>query len=344
MKKNVNLKGAKLAGMSKQDASELSNNCANKREGNADTAAKNEALALVQEIMSNEKKAADFFFREMYPNAFAVAGEYNCKYGVELTAADVCTYTYLACWDNKWAKFRSFKGDSSVHSWVARIAAQATYKVLVEEKYIDGVGNTRANDYRLTVRSIVDANDRQGIVDLVYIPEQHKVLEMYYIEKAKEEAFAKEFGSYDSAMEILKTAQTTLIEQLLNTENPYADIALSPVKPLRLEVEFKPELDYVDSSCDSENKQALRELFRQLYNNEDWDDNVRTFVDGVVANMDWSDRYKEIWVERFYNSTPSRELAERYNVHNTWIDNVYSRMNKQFRIVVRAWWKSHMGE
>lgn len=344
MKKNVNLKGAKLAGMSKQEASELSNNCTNKHEGAADSTAKNEALALVQEIMSNEKKAADFFYREMYPKASAVAIEYNSKYGVDISAQDVCTHTYLACWENKWAKLRSFKGDSTIHSWVARIVAQATYKNLVEEKYIDGVGNTRASDYRLTVRSIADKNDRQSIVDLVYIPDQHKVLEMYYVDKAKEAAFAREFGSYDAAMNILKTAQTTLIEQLLNTENPYADIALSLVKPLRLEVEFKPELDYIDSSYNSENKQEFRELLRELYNREDWDENVKTFVDAVVANMDWSERYKEVWVERFYNNTSSRELAERYNVHNSWIDNAYSRMNKQFRIVVRAWWNSYMGK
>lgn len=46
MKKNVNLKGAIIAGMSKQEASELSNNCANEQEGNADSAAKKRSACL----------------------------------------------------------------------------------------------------------------------------------------------------------------------------------------------------------------------------------------------------------------------------------------------------------
>ncbi len=57
--------------------------------------------------------------------------------------------------------------------------------------------------------------------------------------------------------------------------------------------------------------------------------------------MDWNDVQKEVWRERFFNETPSKVLAIRFHVRNTWIDNTYSRLNKQFRIAVKTWWNNN---
>lgn len=299
------------------------------------------ALAVMNQIMTNPLYAEKFFFADMFPKMSALAESYNHSFGLDIRPADVCCVAYLSCWEDDWAKLRTFKGETTPHAWIARIASQATYQFLVDEKYIDSVGNTKTNDYRLTVRSIEDVGLRQTIVDLVFIPEQHEALEMYYVKKLDEAAFVKAFGSVDKGKEILKVAEKTLIEQLLNTENPYAEMALSSKKIINPEMPFQSWHDRIDEGDVCDNLQVLRDLLTRLYNNEDWDCNAERFINSVVDEMDWNDVQKEVWRERFFNETPSKELAERFHVRNTWIDNTYSRLNKQFRIAVKTWWNNN---
>lgn len=300
-----------------------------------------DALVKRDNIIAEERVATEFFFDEMLPKMAALADSYNRAYGLDLTPEDVCTVTYLSCWEDNWAKLVAFKGETTIHAWVSKIASQATYRFLVEEKYIDGVGNTKTNDYRLTVRGIEDKSLRQSIVDLVFIPEQHKALEMFYVKKIDEEAFAKAFGSLEKGAGILKIAEKTLIEQLLNTENPYAEMALSSKKIINPEMPFQSWHDRIDEGDVCDNLQLLRDLLTRLYNNEDWDSNAERFINSVVDEMDWNDVQKEVWRERFFNETPSKVLAIRFHVRNTWIDNTYSRLNKQFRIAVKTWWNNN---
>lgn len=298
------------------------------------------ALARVRNIIEDAKAAEYFFFKEMAPKMTAIAKSYNASFNVDITAEDVSTATYLSCWENDWAKLRAFKGETTVHAWVARMASQATYQFLVEEYYIDGVGNTKTNDYRLTVRGIEDELIRKEIVGLVYIPEMHKALDLYYVKKASDKELAKAFNNEIEAKKWLKAGEKTLIEQLLNTENPYAEMALSLKKAINPEIPFQTWHDRIDEGYLNENHQTLRETLSHLFKNDDWDENAMAFINSIVEELSWTEVQERVWRERFFKNTPSKELAERFHVRNTWIDNTYSRLNKQFNIAIRTWWNN----
>lgn len=299
------------------------------------------ALQFVKSIISDKHVAEEFFFKTMLPKMEALADSYNRSFGLDIKAEDVASATYLSCWEDDWAKLRAFKGDTTPYAWVAKIASQATYRFLVDERYIDGVGNTKTNDYRLTIRSIDNVCLRQAIVDLVFIPEQHKALELYYVEKIPDKEFFKSFGHEDKAKEILKVAEKTLIEQLLNTENPYAEMALSSKKTIDPEIQFQNWHDRIDEDDVSDNHQAFRDLLTRLFKCEDWDANVHTLINVIIESLEWTEVQEDVWRQRFINETPSKELAEKYHVRNTWVDNVFSRLNKQFRIAIKTWWDKY---
>lgn len=299
------------------------------------------ALELVNNIMNDERVAEEFFFKTMLPKMAALADSYNHSFGLEILAEDVAKATYLSCWEDGWAKLKAFKGDTTPHAWVAKIASQATYQFLVEERYIDGVGNTKTNDYRLTVRSIENEQLRQAIVDLVFVPDQHKALELFYVDKMPDREFFKAFDNEEKAKETLKVAEKTLIEQLLNTENPYAEMALSSKKTINPEVQFQNWHDRIDEGDVSENHQAFRDLLTRLFKCEDWDENVNTLINTIITSLDWTEVQEDVWRQRFIYETPSKELAEKYHVRNTWVDNVFSRLNKQFRIAIKTWWDKY---
>ena len=301
----------------------------------------NNALQLVNSIISGEHVAKEFFFRTMLPKMAALADSYNRSFGLDIQAEDVASAAYLSCWENNWAKLRAFKGETTLHAWVGRIASQATYQFLVDERYIDGVGGTSTNNYRLTLRGIENTYIRQAIVDMVFVPEQHKALELYYVEKIPEKEFFKTFGHEDKAKEILKVAEKTLIEQLLNTENPYAEMALSLKKAINPEIQFQNRHDRIDEDDVSDNHQAFRELLARLFTCEDWDTNVHALINVIIESLEWTEVQENVWRQRFIYETPSKELAEMYHVRNTWVDNVFSRLNKQFRIALKAWWDKY---
>lgn len=299
------------------------------------------ALEMVKNIIANERVAEEFFFKTMLPKMAALADSYNRSFGLDILAEDVAKVTYLSCWEDDWAKLRGFKGDTTPHAWVAKIASQATYQFLVEERYIDGVGNTKTNDYRLTVRSIEKEQLRQAIVDLVYVPDQHKALELFYVDKVPDKEFFEAFDNEEKAKETLKVAEKTLIEQLLNTENPYAEMALSSKKTINPEIHFQNWHDRIDEGDVSENHQAFRDLLIRLFKCEDWDENVNTLIYTIITSLDWTEVQEDVWRQRFIYETPSKELAEKYHVRNTWVDNVFSRLNKQFRIAIKTWWDKY---
>lgn len=302
---------------------------------------KENALELVRSIMNDNRVAEEFFFKTMRPKMAALADSYNRSFGLDILAEDVASAAFLSCWEDDWAKLRAFRGDTTPYAWVSKIASQATYQFLVDERYIDGVGNTKTNDYRLTIRSIENEQLRQAIVDLVFVPEQHKALELFYVDKMPDKEFFKAFGNENKAKELLKIAEKTLIEQLLNTENPYAELALSSKKSINPEVQFQNWHDRIDDGDVSENHQEFRDLLTRLFKCEDWDDNVNTLINTIVKSLDWTEVQEDVWRQRFIYETPSKELAEKYNVRNTWVDNVFSRLNKQFRIAIKTWWDKY---
>lgn len=300
-----------------------------------------DALAVRNNIIANERVAAKFFFVEMLPKMAALADSYNRSFGLDIKAEDVACTTYLSCWENDWAKLRAFNGDTTTHAWVAKIASQATYKMLVEEKYIADVAGCRASDYRLTVLSIDDDFLRREIVRMVYVPNLYMALMMKYVWKLTDDVAAWYFGGCKEAADILKEAEISLIEQLLNTENPFAEMALSLKKTINPEVQFQTWHDRIDDADVAENISLIRDILARLYSNEDWDTNVVRFINSIVAEMEWTEMQEEVWRERFFNETSSKELALRFHVRNTWIDNTYSRLNKQFRIAVKTWWDKY---
>lgn len=301
-------------------------------------ARKERALQMMNNIINNEQEAKRFFLVDMYPKMASLARGYNRMFDLSINPDELACVTYLACWENDWARLRTFKGDTTPHAWIAQIASKVTYQHLVDEKYIPAVNSTKANNYRLTVRGIENPHLRQDIVDLVYVPKLHKILSLYYVDKVADEEIYKIFGGKETAQKTLKTAQKALIEQLLFTENPYADMALSSKKPINPEVEFQPWHDCIDESDVSVNKQFFRDTLSRIFNSNDWDSNTMTLIDKVVDSLPWSEEDKYIWRERFISKTPSLELAEMFHVRDSYINLRFSHLNKAFLIKVKKWW------
>ena len=299
------------------------------------------ALNLVDSIISDVHVADEFFFKTMLPKMEALADNYKRSFGLDIKAEDIAAATYISCREDNWAKLQSYKGLASPYSWVAKIALQATYQRLVDERYLNLTPNTKSTDYRLTLRGIDNVDLRQTIIDLLPAGDEHQALQLYYVEKMPDKYFFTAYGREEKAKEILKKAEKALVKHLLSTENPFAEIALSSKKAINPEVTFQSWHDRIDEGDLSENHYDFRHLLTRLFKCEDWDANVNTLINIIIKSLHWTELQEDVWRQRFIYETPSKVLAHKYHVHNSWVDNVFSRLNRQFRIAIRTWWEKY---
>lgn len=321
-----------------------STSSANDSRSNRETS-RTSSLAIINSIMNDEQFAVNFFFVVMRPFMTALADSYNRSANLELETNDICCMSYNACKENNWYRLRACKGETTPYAWISMITRQIVPQVLRNERFIMVKAKNTPNDYRLSMLGIRDPYLRQAIVDIVKNPEHHKALELYYVKKDTESALINTFGSIEKAKAVLKSAEKSLISQLLNHEEYtcYANIALSLKRNIRQEVPFQSWHDKTDENDECENILALREILKEQYGNEDWDKNLTLLVDSIITKLGWNDEKKTVWKERFFNGTPSKELAEQFDVNFTWIDNTYSRCNAQFRIALKEWWNKYNG-
>lgn len=304
-------------------------------------------LAAARRIMNDEREARHFFYSKMRPKNIALAATYNNMFSLDLTEDSIATVTYEECMADDWQKFRNFKGEITLTGWTARIATQAVYSMLVEERFIEPVSRSKATDYRLKLLSISDEYLRREIVNLVEIPEMNRALTLHYVDKAKGEAFYRHFACKAEADRWLRLGETTLIEQLLNTINPYADIVLSLRKTPAPVIRFEQWHDSTDEDEQAgDNREMLRQALSQITGSDNHDKNVSEVLDAFVEEtfvktQRWSARQAEVWRRRFFFDMPSAELAEIYGVRPSYIDNMYFHLKNEFNIAIKQWWEAN---
>lgn len=297
-------------------------------------------LEKAQLIMSDINFAHDFMFNVMRRKMASLASSYNRFYGLNLSPDDVAHETMLALWSDNWAKLKTYRGDTSIYSYVALIASQAIHKSLIDDGFIPPKSPSSASDYRLTLLSISDPGLRQMIVDLVYRPNYHRVLTLRYVEKVDFEEVECDESERKEIKKILSNAEKMLIDQLINTENPFFDMALSRKVPSSIEVPLQPWHDRIQDEEElSDNHQKFRSVLAKIFMHNDSDDNAFELANAIVVSLKWNAMRKEIFYERFFNRTPSKVIAEKFHIHYTRVDNIYSQLRREFVLAAKGWWE-----
>lgn len=141
--------------------------------------------------------------------------------------------------------------------------------------------------------------------------------------------------------------ETTLIEQLLNTINPYAEIVLSLRKTPAPIIRFEQWHDRTDEDEQlGENREMLRQALSRVTGSDDYDRNIIDVVNAFVketfvkTNM-WTECQYDVWRRRFFYNMPSAELAEIHNVQPAFIDNMYFHLKNAFNIAIKQWWEDN---
>ena len=290
--------------------------------------------------MTDPRFAAYFFYEEMKPACKSLAARYSTTFGTDITAEEVSAIAYQACWENEWSRLKPFKGNTTIHAWVAQIALQSLHTFLVRNKLINPSGLAKADNYRLCLENIEDEAVRRDIIGLIHMPEMHKALTLVYVDMIPAGELAPHFdGDGEAASRWLKVAETTLIEKLLQDDSRYGEIALINKTVESREIPLESWHDRMDDDG-NEALDELREYITSVVGTDSLEMGLSRFLHEFVRSkyLNWNERDCGIWISRFISQTSSAELSEEYGVKPSWIDMRYMHLSRKFAKAIRKWW------
>ena len=304
----------------------------NRRELNKD-----ETKTLVQAVMDYIEVAMFFFYKFLYP----MMSGYQYKYARNYSVYDISTMVYAGFYEGgKWSRFVNYRYDTGIFGWVALNSSQ----ILEKEGIIKFNQERSAKNTRLTIKSMRYKREREMVVNLVEIPQFHRLLSLLYVEKKDELSVKKEMGMDDDMFNrTLKVAEMTL-KDLLIQQDPFLIIRRCKGKrPVQVNL-VSVALSVKTGSIETIDSDDAMELASQAVAIE----TTSTFLDEqfpgipVIEQHDryilssieevdwWSSMEKTIFINRYVYDQSPVILAHELGCRRTYIDVSFSRSRQEF--------------
>lgn len=307
-----------------------------------------EELAFVQRLMNDAEFAADYFFNDA---AFGA----RCK-----TAAKIVNRTYIDFHDCTEMEIRAIlymyfchnPGKNPLATFKAEVPFQAwlwgTRKGVAMRyvfRYYDSLRFVRprllsSGNTKLRILHLPEAR-RQYIVDLVAVPDFHELLVKFYVEKKEPEVICSELKYNMVEFKAgLSAAKSTLRQMIIETEDKelIEEALWTSILPFKVDVDdlVIPEIADEESSRTQVFRQAMKDVFGLDHKHPLYLANLEEFIRKVAQEAKPEDtksenweRDAEIWLARFLDGVPAKELAVQYKMQSTNVDNIKSKFEKK---------------
>lgn len=312
-----------------------------------------ENLLICKCIVQDEEFASDFFYKFLAPMTSGFVYKIKKDYKVDVLPHDVATIIYTEIYNrNRWTRLTSFQGHCSIYTWVARAAAQVLIPRLRDEGIIQFTSGRTEKTTSLTLKSMKNKEERQLLIDLVDVSQWHDVLTCVYVKGMSMGETMRELNmTEDLFKNTLTTARKSLKDQLIAQDSYYwrrkdgkmvnlVSLALRDHAIVLDSIDTEEGMELADNVLDDDALDARREVLNIIYPGEPFKVQWHKFVFDHAMQMKWSVEKETVWIGRYCDGVPSKVLAKRLGRNATWVDNTYSRLNKELAVSIRAWWKA----
>ena len=291
--------------------------------------------AIVDGLKTDERIARNFFFNNPTVTSIFkhVNNTYKNDFKIDSSITDISTFVYEALWENDWRRLNSYRYESSLYTWLGKVASNILLSVYIDQGCISPKIFSSAGCYRLALRS-QNLKTREYAVNLVKSGQMHDILHDIYVNKLDEQAVADSLGvSLKLFRQMLKSAETCLVEELLKLNNVYTLKILrhKKEKPSTWQAVKIDGLDMADNSGQSESDSLMNKLVGCTWQFGNLDD----FLYYVSEHMGWNDIEKWIWQSRYFKGSKSKEMAARLGRAPSWIDVKFFRLNKALASAIK---------
>ena len=305
-----------------------------------------EAAEYIQKIITDRKYAREFFFGDAWgkvngiiaPMILALTGKLRNCYKEFIDPVEVANELYIALWDKgTWDRLKSYEGKSSFFYWLSTVAKHEAFRHFDEMGYKRCIQVTPGNTRLRLLRQPLEV--RKAVVDLVEVPEFHRYLKFRYVEKLSDGAICKKFNYDEDEFKSLRQASVrTLKAVLLNTENDYVDLVLRKTTDTNTYVgEEALEKVAVTTREESAVESYLKDCHRIDFTKAGYELKLEAYIRKNAAHIGLRNVTKQnIFIERFVYEVKPEELAKKFQVKRSYVDNIKSKGVKRFEEYVRA--------
>lgn len=311
-----------------------------------DTINKAEGEYIQNKLMENDQQFAEDFFYGNNPSKVNIARlrmrlirEITSAYGVNLTHEEVSTIIYSHLWEGgAWNKLKNFKKDGSIFCWIEIQARHEIIRQLQSQHRIPMVRKRTVGNTRISMRKL--SKERMGyILDNETLPKvsYHIVKNLYFDKKSPKEIMKRHHWDESTYKKQEKKAIIDLKDTLLRSADNYDDV-LKDRLVLNESVSLDEAQEKGNQMSYDPHTPMMEEVFGLGLSQDEVDDKALQTLRSIAEKVECSKRDRYIWECRFYENESPEKLANELGMKRTNVDNIYSRVNKEFKKAAKEWY------
>lgn len=244
--------------------------------------------------------------------------------------------------DGSWNTLRTYEKQSSFFAWLKEVAKNAVLDRLKNEKYIPITHSRTPGNTRLALRSKPVEMLQLVIDEQLEGSKYHGLMYSSYVSGLnKEELMVKYHMTEQELKEAQEEGERELKEALLRTSCWYEKEVLHDKNRAELTVSLEFVADMEAWLTAEMNDSTLADVFGICLTDGEVQEKVVDFLYDFSAKLNWKDRDRNLWRQRFINDASPIVLANSMNKSRAWVDTRYSQLNKKFQKAIKEWWETY---
>lgn len=307
---------------------------------------KAEADEIIRRLEADPKFCLEFFYGTKNAECHIaqlrsnVLGYLAQNYNVVLSEDFFSTILYQTLWsEGTWAKLKTFDKRSSFFAWLKVVAQNAVLERLAKDHIIPSIHNRTPGNTRLALLSQPVEMCQLVIDEQLEGSEHHDFMISIYVSRLSKKEIMKQYGISEQAFdEAKRQGEYALKNALLRSDCGYEEVVLRDKTrdSQSLPLEFGADME--EWMRNKLGESLLTDVFGVNLTEEEVQEKVVSLLYGLSAKMNWNDRDKFLWRQRFIHDTPPVKLAATFGRTRAWVDTRYSQLNNQIELPLKRWW------
>ena len=163
-----------------------------------------------------------------------------------------------------------------------------------------------------------------------------------YVSRLTKEEIIKQYGMTEQAFEAAKSeGEYALKDALLRSNCGYEEVVLRDKTRDDASVSLDFGADLEEWMRGKLGESSLADVFGVNLTDEEIREKLIDLLYGMSAKMNWNDRDKFLWRQRFVHDTPPVKLAATFGRTRAWVDTRYSQLTDQMELPLTRWWTAN---
>ena len=308
-----------------------------------------EAEKIIRWLKTDPKFCHDFFFGNN-PKMCNIAqlrsnlsGYFKQNYNVVVSPKDFSTIVYQTLWsEGTWSKLDSYDKHFSFYFWLKKVARAAVLERLAEERIILSIRSRTPGNTRLALLSQPVEMCKLIIDEQLPVNKYHDFMCSIYVSRLKKEEIMKQYSMTEQEFDDAKyKGEYALKDALLRSNCGYEEDVLRDKTRNDVGASLDFGADMEEWMRNQLGEGSLMDVFGVNLTDEEIREKVIDLLYGMSAKMNWNDRDRFLWRQRFVHDTPPVKLATALGRSRAWVDTRYSQLNDRIEPSLKRWWAAN---